>query len=223
MPQLVDALGKLACRTNWTAITAGSGEIQQTRDRAQRLGIADRVDFPGWLGPSETAALLQQTDILALPSFVESLPMSIIEAYAYGAAVVATPAGAVPEVIAHERNGLLVPVGDAEALANALKRLLEDGALRRRLGDAARRDHAERYESAWRRFGGRLHGVESPRDLCNRRPWPLLGQAQSRVRFRRRDHCSAGSDENHNEPPSEDASAHCRSGQARRIFSPLPT
>ncbi|MCK1636933.1 glycosyltransferase family 4 protein [Bradyrhizobium sp. 157] len=146
VPQLVDALGKLACRADWTATIAGSGEVQQTRDQAQRLGIADRVDFPGWLAPSETAALLQQTDILALPSFVETLPMAIIEAFAYGVAVVATPVGAVPEVIAHERNGLLVPVGHVEALANALSQLLENGALRRRLGDAARRDHAERYE-----------------------------------------------------------------------------
>jgi glycosyltransferase involved in cell wall biosynthesis len=146
VPQLVDALGKLACRTDWTATIAGSGEIQQTRDQARRLGIADRVDLPGWLDPSETAALLQRTDILALPSFVETLPMAVIEAFAYGVAVVATPVGAVPEVIAHERNGLLVPVGHVEALANALNQLLENGALRRSLGDAARRDHAERYE-----------------------------------------------------------------------------
>ncbi|WP_377827470.1 glycosyltransferase family 4 protein [Bradyrhizobium lupini] len=146
VPQLVDALGQMACRTDWTATIAGSGEIEQTRDQAQRLKIAHRVDFPGWLSPSETAALLQHTDILTLPSFVESLPMAVIEAFAYGIAVVATPVGAVPEVVAHERNGLLVPVGDAEALANALNRLLEDRALRLRLGDAACRDHAERYE-----------------------------------------------------------------------------
>ena len=146
VPQLVDALGKLACRTDWTATIAGSGEIQQTRDQARRLGIADRVDLPGWLDPSESAALLERSDILALPSFVETLPMAIIEAFASGVAVVATPVGAVPEVVAHGRNGLLVPAGDAEALANALNQLLEDGALRRRLGDAARRDHAERYE-----------------------------------------------------------------------------
>jgi glycosyltransferase involved in cell wall biosynthesis len=146
VPQLVDALGKLACRTDWTATIAGSGEVQQTRDQARRLGIVDRVVLPGWLDPSEAAALLQRTDILALPSFVENLPMVIIEAFAYGVAVVATPVGAVPEVIAHERNGLLVPVGDAEALARALGQLLENGALRRSLGDAARRDHAERYE-----------------------------------------------------------------------------
>jgi glycosyltransferase involved in cell wall biosynthesis len=146
VPQLVDALGKLAWRADWIATIAGSGEVQQTRDQAQRLGIGDRVDFPGWLDPSETAALLQQTDILALPSFVETLPMAIIEAFAYGVAVIATPVGAVPEVIAHERNGLLVPVGHVEALADALGQLLGNRALRRSLGDAARRDHEERYE-----------------------------------------------------------------------------
>jgi glycosyltransferase involved in cell wall biosynthesis len=146
VPQLVDALGKLACRADWTATLAGSGALQQTRDQAQRLGIADRVDFPGWLDPPETAALLQQTDILALPSFIETLPMAIIEAFAYGIPVVATPVGAIPEVVAHGRNGLLVPVGHVEALANALSQLLDNGALRRSLGDAARRDHAERYE-----------------------------------------------------------------------------
>ena len=102
--------------------------------------------LPKLTRPCGNRAQLQQTDILTLPSFVESLPMAVIEAFAYGVAVVATPVGAVPEVVTHERNGLLVPVGDAAALADALNRLIEDGALRRRLGDAARRDHAERYE-----------------------------------------------------------------------------
>jgi glycosyltransferase involved in cell wall biosynthesis len=83
------------------------------------------VELPGWLDPSESAALLQRTDILALPPFVENLPMAVIEAFAYGVAVVATPVGALPKMIDHDRNGLLVPVGDAEALANALNHVLE--------------------------------------------------------------------------------------------------
>jgi glycosyltransferase involved in cell wall biosynthesis len=86
--------------------------------------------------------------------------MVVIEGFAHGLAVVATPVGAVPEVIDHERNGLLVPVGDVGALAAALDRLIENEELRRSLGDAARRDYAERYEistyitrlvSTWRR------------------------------------------------------------------------
>ena len=80
------------------------------------------MDIPEWLGPDETATLLRSADILVLPSFVENLPMVVIEGLAYDLAVVATPIGAVPEVIGHERNGLLVPVGDVEALAAALYR-----------------------------------------------------------------------------------------------------
>ncbi|MGY8661356.1 glycosyltransferase family 4 protein [Bradyrhizobium sp. UFLA05-109] len=160
VPQLIDALGKLSSRAGWSATIAGNGSLDQSRSHAQQLGISDRVDFPGWLGPHETAALLSRTDILVLPSFVENLPMVVIEGFAYGVAVIATPVGAVPEVIDHERNGLLVPVGDVGALAAALDRLIENGELRRSLGDAGRRDYAERYEigayiprlvSAWRR------------------------------------------------------------------------
>jgi hypothetical protein len=72
--------------------------------------------------------------------------MSILEAFACGIAVIATPVGAVEDVITHESNGLLVPVGDVDALANAIRRLIEDRTLREALGAAAQRDHAKHYE-----------------------------------------------------------------------------
>jgi len=145
-PQLIEALGQLADRDDWIATICGNGAVGQSRELAQRLGIADRVIFPGWLDAEATAAQLGQTDIFALPSFSEGLPMAVLEAFAWGIAVVATPVGSVPEVIEHERNGLLVPVGDATALARALRRLVQDPDLRRRLGQAARQDHATRYD-----------------------------------------------------------------------------
>jgi glycosyltransferase involved in cell wall biosynthesis len=159
-PELIKALGKLAHRTDWSATLAGDGEVTFSRSQVRQLGIADRVDIPGWLDPPATAALLQRTGIFVLPSFIENLPMVIIEAFAYGLAVIATPVGAVPEVVDHARNGLLVPAGEVDALASALTRLLDDEGLRLRLGETARRDHAERYEintyamrllSIWRR------------------------------------------------------------------------
>jgi glycosyltransferase involved in cell wall biosynthesis len=159
-PQLIKALAKLAHRTDWSATIAGDGEVTFSRSHVRQLGIADRVDIPGWLDPTATAALLRRTGIFVLPSFIENLPMVIIEAFAYGLAVIATPVGAVPEVVDHARNGLLVPAGEVDALAGALTRLLDDEGLRLRLGETARRDHAERYEinsyatrllSIWRR------------------------------------------------------------------------
>ena len=72
--------------------------------------------------------------------------MVVIEAFAAGIAVIATPVYAVAEVVQHERNGLLVRPGDRDGIAAALARLIDDAELRRRLGETARQDHAERYD-----------------------------------------------------------------------------
>jgi glycosyltransferase involved in cell wall biosynthesis len=145
-PQLIDALGLLAKRGDWKATIAGNGDVDGSKARARSLGLAELVDIPGWVGSAEVERILHQTDILVLPSFAENLPMAILEGFAHGVAVVATPVGAIPEVIDHERNGLIVPVGDVSALADSLRRLIENPELRLRLGEAARRDHAEHYD-----------------------------------------------------------------------------
>jgi len=145
-PQLIAALELLAGRTDWTATIAGDGAVHETRLAAQKAAIEGRVTIPGWLNATETDDLLRRTDILVLPSYWENLPMVILEGFAHGIAVVSTPVGAIPEVIESGRNGLIVPVGDVATLATALRRLIEDADLRRRLGDRAREDHATRYE-----------------------------------------------------------------------------
>ncbi|HLH97119.1 MAG TPA: glycosyltransferase family 4 protein [Xanthobacteraceae bacterium] len=145
-PQLVEALGRLAKYPQWVATLAGNGQIQPTRDRVRELGIEGRVAVPGWLDASRVNEILRSTDILVLPSFAENLPMSILEAFAYGAAVIATPVGAVAEVIVPESNGLLVPAGDVENLTKALLRLIIEDELRASLGAAAKRDHAKHYD-----------------------------------------------------------------------------
>jgi glycosyltransferase involved in cell wall biosynthesis len=144
--QLIEALATLVDRSDWTAMICGNGAVEDARNLANRLGIADRTFFPGWLDAQATAAQLRRTDVFVLPSFSEGLPMAILEAFAWGIAVVATPVGSIPEVIEHERNGLIVPVGDVSALAQAIRRLVQDANLRRTLGETARRDHAARFD-----------------------------------------------------------------------------
>src|SRR5262249_1385971 len=124
--QLIEALATLADRSDWTAMICGNGAVDAGRGLANRLGIADRTIFPGWLDAKATADQLRRTDVFVLPSFSEGLPMAILEAFAWGIAVVATPVGSIPEVIEHERNGLIVPVGDVQALAQAIRRLVQD-------------------------------------------------------------------------------------------------
>ncbi|MCB1498893.1 MAG: glycosyltransferase family 4 protein [Bauldia sp.] len=144
-PQLVEALGRLADRGDWSATIAGNGDIDATRDQIARAGISNRVAVSGWLDPSKAQDVILSADIYVLPSFAENLPMSVLESMASGAAVVATPVGAVPEVIEDGVNGLLVQPGDVDGLTDAICRLLDDPILRRRIGDAGQRRHGEAF------------------------------------------------------------------------------
>lgn len=111
--------------------------IKETRAQTD-ANLPGRVSVPGWVAPAEVERLLSSSDILVLPSHVENLPMSVVEAFAYGLAVIATPVGSVPDILKHEENGLLVPVRDSRALAEALERLIVDRTLRERLGRNAK-------------------------------------------------------------------------------------
>jgi glycosyltransferase involved in cell wall biosynthesis len=145
VPDLIDAL-QLIRTDRWRAILAGDGEEERFRSLVQSMGLTDRVEIPGWVGEAGVKQLLAHSDILALPSREENLPMAIVEALGYGLALVCTPVGAVPDIIEHEKNGLLVPLRDPEAIAAALRRLLRDPELRRRLGESARSTHADRLD-----------------------------------------------------------------------------
>jgi len=144
--ELVDSFEIIRHRNDWQATLAGDGAVAATRTLVERLGLAKRVDVPGWLDDDAVTAELRAADILVLPSWLENLPMCVVEAFAHGLAVVCTPVGALPEIVEHEETGLLVPVNNAPALASALERLLADPALRASLGRRARAQHASRFE-----------------------------------------------------------------------------
>jgi glycosyltransferase involved in cell wall biosynthesis len=147
VPELVEALAAVPCATAWRATLAGNGAVEETRAEVARRGLEGRVSVRGWAGPEEVERLLRGADILALPSHHENLPMSVIEGMAYGLAVIATPVGAVPDIIAPGETGLLCPPGDPAALAENLRMLVSDAALRNRLGQAARAFHREHLDA----------------------------------------------------------------------------
>jgi len=107
------------------------------------------------LEPVEVAAALDASRALLLPSASEGLPRVAIEAFLRGRAVVGARAGGIPDIVEHERNGLLVPAGDAEALAAATQRILTEAGLAERLGEAAHADSA-RWVSTPHEYADRL-------------------------------------------------------------------
>ena len=122
----------------------GGGPMKtQLQQQAYDLGIADAVRFLGHR--EDVPQLLHDSDLFVLPSRSEAFPNGVVEAMAVGLPVVASDVGGIPELIEHERNGVLVPVGDAEALARALLRLIDDPARTAELGAAARATIAQGY------------------------------------------------------------------------------
>lgn len=118
-------------------ILVGDGIERSNLERqVAQLGVADRVTFLGHR--TDVGRLLPEFDIFVLPSLSEGMPNAVLEAMAAGVPVVATDVGGVPEVVEQERTGLLVPPGNAGALAAALVRLAEDANLRSRMSACAR-------------------------------------------------------------------------------------
>jgi glycosyltransferase involved in cell wall biosynthesis len=135
---LIRAVGRLLQQGfDLELIIAGEGDQRRPLEAlVSELGHDDRIHLLGYR--SNTLGCYEAMDVYALSSLSEGLPNVILEAMAFRIPVAATGVGAVPQVIAHEENGLLVESGDAVQLGSALARLLADADLRDRLGKAGR-------------------------------------------------------------------------------------
>jgi glycosyltransferase involved in cell wall biosynthesis len=118
-------------------VVAGAGDMQAALERhAVTRGLAGRVRWLGW--QPDPARLLALMDIVVVPSRREGFGLSALEAMRAGKPVIASATGGLPELITPDVNGRLVPTDDPEALATAIRALVDDAPARRRLGEAAR-------------------------------------------------------------------------------------
>lgn len=142
---LLDAMARLPGIYLWLA---GDGPLgQDLRAQAARLGLDDRVRFLGW--QTDTAPLYAAADAVVCPSRIEPLGNVVIEAWAQRRPIVASRAAGPAELIAADATGVLAPVDDAGALADAIARVFDDRDLRRRLVEQGQaRYQAEFTEAA---------------------------------------------------------------------------
>ena len=133
----------------WDEPVLGMVGDGNARDRAEslarELGVAERVVFHGWKAGTARDELLAAADIFVLPSWAEGLPNAMIEAMAARLPIVVTPVGTIGSYISDGENGLLVVPRSVSSLAAALRRLVEDDALRQKLADAAFRMAQEEF------------------------------------------------------------------------------
>ena len=137
-------------------VLVGDGQYRrQFEDLAAKLGLGSRVKFLG--ERNDIPAVLAGLDITAVPSSSESLPNIILESMAAGVAVVTTRVGGIPEIVEHEKTGLLTAPDNEFELANAIERFIKEPSLRKECAQRAREYAASRFD--WDRVSGRYENV----------------------------------------------------------------
>ncbi|WP_308633958.1 glycosyltransferase family 4 protein [Paenibacillus silvisoli] len=135
---LLRALTRLKqVRNDWVCWLAGNGQLEgRMKEQAAAYGLQNEVVFLG--KREDIPALLKKSDIFVLPSLQDNHPYAIMEAHVAGKAVVVSNAGGIPEMVAHDKTGLIFPVGNDQDLYGNLLALLGEDDLRRRLGEQAK-------------------------------------------------------------------------------------
>jgi N-acetyl-alpha-D-glucosaminyl L-malate synthase BshA len=156
---LLEAVARVRPLRDFKLLVLAGEEFSPYADMVKRLGLTGRVIVREKVNAIED--YLQIGDLGLFTSDTESFCLSILEAMCFGCPSVSTRVGGIPEVVEHDRSGVLVPAGDADALAGAVQALIEDAPRRTALGRAARaRAQAlfsaevivPRYEALYRRL-----------------------------------------------------------------------
>jgi len=147
---LIETIEAMAlARSNGIAarlVIAGRGpEEQRLRALVREFNLEREVSFAGATLGEDKALLLSQADALCLPSYSEGLPYALLEAMAAGVVPIVTPVGAIPDVVQKGVHGVLVPVRDSDAIAEAMAALSRDRAALARMSAACRKRIAGAY------------------------------------------------------------------------------
>jgi phosphatidylinositol alpha-1,6-mannosyltransferase len=141
----------------------GTGDAQAANEaQVAKLGLTTRVRFLGYVPREEIARRYAAAHVFVLPSYNEGMSVALLEAMAAGLAVVVTPTGGTPELVEPGVNGLIFNWADVAELTANLRRLAQDRALARRMGEASRRRAgdfswdaaAQRYDEIFAQFLG---------------------------------------------------------------------
>jgi len=146
---LLRAFAKMAREQDAELRLVGDGpEREHLEGLVTRLGIGDRVAFVGRVPSAHVAAELLQADAFVMSSFMEGLPVVLMEALAMSVPVIAPCVAGIPELVEHDVSGLLFAASDWDALARMMTRMLEDPEARVRLAEEGRRRVEEEFDIA---------------------------------------------------------------------------
>ncbi|BBH22979.1 glycosyl transferase [Paenibacillus baekrokdamisoli] len=137
---LVDAIELLpeSSRNKVTLHVCGNNEIDKLKEYIASKQLTGNCIVHGWIDGEQKKKFLSNADVYILPSYAEGLPISILEAMAYGLPVISTNVGGIPEIVRKDENGFLIEPGDTRSLAEAVEMLVNDFHLRLRYGQKSK-------------------------------------------------------------------------------------
>jgi len=125
----------------------GNGEQAEVERRIAQRNVADFFQVHGWVSGDQKESLLQQCNVLLLPSYNEGMPIAILEAFAAGLTVISTRVGGIPDLISDDSVGLLIDAGDTRRLADCIRTLLQTPALIETTAANAGRVYSEHFSA----------------------------------------------------------------------------
>ncbi|MFD1952813.1 glycosyltransferase family 4 protein [Paenibacillus thailandensis] len=133
---LVDAISQLPNEARQRVVLhiCGNNEIDKLKEYIISKQLTGSCIVHGWIDGVQKNKFLSNADVYILPSYAEGLPISILEAMAYGMPIISTNVGGIPEIVKNNENGFLLEPGDTVSLAIAIEKLINDNQLRLRYG-----------------------------------------------------------------------------------------
>ena len=124
----------------------GDGDVEEFEKLIVDNNLQEKVKINGLISGDKKAEVFQSADIYILPSYNEGLPISILEAMAFGLPIISTPVGGIPEAVKDGINGFLVQAGDYIALAEKIDLLVGDKSLREQMGVQSHKFAKEKFD-----------------------------------------------------------------------------
>lgn len=147
---LIDVLGehKTEFEDKIVLHIGGNGDVSSLNSRIKSMGLEGFVKYEGWLEDDAKTELFNTCKILVLPSYIEGMPLSILEAMSYKLAILSTRVGGIPSIVKHKSNGLLVEAGNLKELYDALTIMVNDNELLEAMCNSAANRVEQYYPSS---------------------------------------------------------------------------
>lgn len=133
---LIEAVGKLKDKNIKLVLVGEGNQEEELKKLAQDQGISDIVDFKGYISHDNIADIYKNSDVFVLPSLNEGMSNALLEGMASGLTVIVTDTGGTVELM--DGNGIIIPMGDSDAIVNAIRRIMDNPDERKRMNIRSR-------------------------------------------------------------------------------------